>query len=130
MGRIYLGACLFGGVGGIFLARTAHGGVPAMFGFGLLGLTWLFCGYMAYSSIRRKEIHLHRIWMIRSFALTLAAASLRIYLIIHGILEGTGVIDTPFVEAYVAISWLCWVPNLFVAEWIISRTRTPEAIPS
>jgi hypothetical protein len=29
----------------------------------------------------------------------------------------------PFDDAYQTISWLCWVPNLIVAEWIILRQR-------
>jgi hypothetical protein len=28
-----------------------------------------------------------------------------------------------FTTAYMFIGWLCWVPNLLVAEWIIRRTR-------
>jgi hypothetical protein len=30
----------------------------------------------------------------------------------------------PFEEAYPAIAWLCWVPNLMVAEWAIVRRVT------
>lgn len=55
--------------------------------------------------------------MIRSYALTLAAVTLRIYLPLSQL---AGV---PFGDAYQVISWLCWVPNLVVAEWVVLRRR-------
>jgi hypothetical protein len=56
--------------------------------------------------------------MIRSFALTLAAVTLRLYLPLSRI---AGI---PFYDAYVPIAWLCWVPNLLVAEtWLRLRRR-------
>ena len=33
----------------------------------------------------------------------------------------------PFELAYPAIAWLCWIPNLLAAEWLLRRT--PSAIP-
>ena len=54
--------------------------------------------------------------MIRSFALTLAAVTLRTYLPISGLLH------LDFMQAYVAISFLAWVPNLLIAEtWLALR---------
>jgi hypothetical protein len=29
----------------------------------------------------------------------------------------------PFSRAYVVVSWLCWVPNLLVAEWMTLRRK-------
>ncbi len=60
--------------------------------------------------------------MIRSYALTFAAVTLRIYLPLSQIA------GMPFDPAYQTISWLCWVPNLIVAEWIILRQRAPAAV--
>jgi hypothetical protein len=67
---------------------------------------------------------LHRAWMLRSYALTFAAVTLRIWLPLSQI---AGI---PFQEAYAAIAWLCWVPNLVVVEWFILRRRTGLAIPA
>jgi len=58
--------------------------------------------------------------MIRSFALTLAAVTLRIYLPI-GIMLTHGDLNTP----YRAIAWLCWVPNILVAELYLRSRRSP-----
>ena len=55
--------------------------------------------------------------MTRSYALTFAAVTLRIYLRL------SQVVGIPFDAAYQTISWLCWVPNRVVAEWLILRVR-------
>jgi hypothetical protein len=68
---------------------------------------------MAYLSIRRRDLAAHRAWMVRSYALTLAAVTLRIYLPAAVI----GGLDMTF--AYPAIAWLCWVPNHVIAEWLL-----------
>ena len=60
--------------------------------------------------------------MIRSYAVTLAALTLRLYLPLS---QAAGI---EFVAAYQVISWLCWVPNLLFAEWVVlgsRRTRRP-----
>ena len=49
-------------------------------------------------------------------ALTLAAVTLRIYLPLM-----LGVFHWSFHSAYIAVAWLCWVPNLLIAEWLIRR---------
>lgn len=117
MGRIYLLGVLFGGIGGLYLAPLAYGGLPARLGFATLGILWLFSGYMAYKNIRNKKIEAHREWMTRNYALTFAAVTLRLWLITLG---GIGV---EFLVAYITVAWLCWIPNLFVAEWIIINKR-------
>ena len=61
----------------------------------------------------------HRRWMIRSIALTLAAVTLRIQIPVSMML------DIPFDTAYPVIAWLCWVPNLVVAEMIVRWPRRP-----
>ena len=56
--------------------------------------------------------------MVRSFALTFAAVTLRLYL---GVSGASGV---PFAVAYPLIAWACWVPNLVVAElWLRRQGR-------
>jgi len=121
-GRVYLLACLVGGIGGLGLATISFGGAPTHVGFAMLGVLWLVSGAQAYLAIRRGDVAAHRRWMIRSFALTFAAVTLRIEL---GLL--TGVLGWPFPDAYVTVAWLCWVPNLVVAEWLLVGARTRAA---
>ncbi|MEQ9003518.1 MAG: DUF2306 domain-containing protein, partial [Pseudomonadales bacterium] len=62
------------------------------------------------------DIDGHRRWMVRNFALTFAAVTLRLEL---GLL--TGALGWSFDHAYLTVAWLCWVPNLVVAEWWLLR---------
>jgi hypothetical protein len=118
-GRVYLGAILVGGIAALILALRSTGGLVTHIGFGMLGVLWLASTIMAYLRIRTGDQVAHRRWMIRSYALTLAAVTLRIYLPLS---LASGI---PFVEAYQAIAWFCWVPNLVVAEWfILTSTST------
>lgn len=116
-GRLYVLGVIVGGLGGLFLALHSSAGIVAQMGFGLLATCWLGSTLTAYLHIRAGNLSAHRRWMIRSFALTWAAVTLRIYLPIS---QTAGV---PFAVAYPAISWLCWVPNLLFAEWFIWLTR-------
>ena len=118
MGRVYVAAVLFGAPSGLMLATVSEGGWIAHVGFGLLAVLWFVATAMAYVHIRARDIARHQEWMMRSYALTLAALTLRLYVpsaVIAGI---------PFESAYPAISWLCWVPNLIVAEWLIAAQRS------
>lgn len=111
-GRLYLGVgVLVGGLAGLYIAQYAHGGVVSQLGFSLLAVLWLYTGWRAYLSVRAGAIAQHRIWMVRNFALTLAAVTLRLYV------PASMLAGIEFAVAYQAIAWLCWVPNLLVAEW-------------
>lgn len=117
LGRVYVIAVLIGAPAGLALAAVSEGGWIAHLGFGLLAVLWFGTTAMAYVQIRQRNILSHQQWMIRSYALTLAAVTLRLYL------PASLVSGLSFEAAYPAISWLCWVPNLIVAEWLIQRIR-------
>ncbi len=113
MGRTYVIAVLAGSIAAFALATMSQGGLPTHVGFGLLAVLWLGTTATAYRHIRAGQQVSHRRWMTRSYALTFAAVTLRIYLPL------SFAVGLPFEPAYQAISWLCWVPNLIVAEWFI-----------
>jgi uncharacterized membrane protein len=123
LGRCYLLVGVgIGGSAGLFMAFHAFGGLPARLGFGVLALLWLYTGYRAYRAIRARDIAAHRRWMVRNFALTFAAVTLRLYL------PTAMVSGSAFEPAYIAVAWLCWVPNLIAAELIFNRpVRRPAA---
>ena len=119
LGRVYLVGVLAGGIGGLGLATISHGGPPTHTAFGLLAVLWLYTGARAYGAIRARDIADHQRWMIRSFALTFAAVTLRVELGLFA-----GVAGWTFDDAYITVAWLSWVPNLVVAEWWILRQGT------
>ncbi len=100
-----------GGITGLLLARHSFGGLVSHLGFGGLALLWLFTGAMAVAAAKARRFSDHRTWMIRNFALTLAAVTLRLYLPL------SFAAGLAFESFYPAVAWLCWVPNLIVAEW-------------
>lgn len=115
LGRIYLLGILIGGIGGLYMAQLAYGGVVTRLGFSALALLWLLSGFMAYKTIRKKQLEIHRKWMTINYALTFTAVTLRIWQIVFGISS------LDFLTSYLIVSWLGWIPNLFIALWVINR---------
>jgi uncharacterized membrane protein len=113
LGRVYALTVLVSGVSALLLAPSSTGGLSAHFGFGFLAALWLTTTARAVLDARRGAFDEHRAWMIRSYALCLAAVTLRLQLAVGG------VAGVPFEASYPAIAWLCWVPNLIIAEWLV-----------
>lgn len=123
LGRLYVLSIAIGGVSGGMLAISAMGDRPvAGWGFGLLAVLWLGVTGRAMVLARARRFSDHRRWMIRSFALTFAAVTLRLELPV--LMEVLGM-EYPVASNIVA--WTCWVPNLIVAELILRRGRAPGA---
>jgi uncharacterized membrane protein len=116
MGRFYLLEVAVGSIAGFGMAVVSLEGLPTHLGFGTLAVLWFATGLQAYRMVRSGNIVAHRQWMIRNFALTLAAVTLRQYMPLM-----LFALHWPFARAYITVSWLCWVPNLLVAEWMVRR---------
>ena len=113
IGRAYLLGCLIGGTGGLILAPGSSAGPIATAGFGSLGVLWIAVNLLGWRAALQGRLVEHRRWMIRSWALTLAAVTLRLYLPL------VLVLDLPFLPWYRAIAFLAWAPNLVAAElWL------------
>lgn len=120
LGRVYLSAILVGGAAGLYMAAIAFGGRPTRIGFGGLAVLWLATALMAYRRVRQGDYEAHREWMIRNYALTFAAVTLRLWLPIFMLLGFS------FLTAYTAVAWLSWVPNLITVELYISGKKTKK----
>jgi uncharacterized membrane protein len=110
LGRTYAAAVFLGWIASLFVAVHAQTGRVASAGFLALGLCWVTATAVAIVNILRGRIAAHRRWMIRSYALTAAAITLRIYLV------SALALNLDFVVFYPVIAWLCWVPNAVFAE--------------
>lgn len=116
IGRLVLLAGVgLGGLCGLALSAHAQGGTVARLGFASLAVAWLYTGLRGWLAIRGHRVAEHRRWMLRNHALTLAAVSLRLYLLVALWAQW------PFDTAYAAIAWLCWVPNLLLVQWWLGR---------
>jgi len=114
-GRAYGVAVLVGGISGLVIAVSAKGGIAAQLGFSILAVLWVVFTAIAVHFAMKRKIGKHRRWMIRSFALTFAAVTLRLYL---PIFFANGF---DYTQASVYVAWMCWVPNLIFAQWWLNR---------
>ncbi|MCR9260089.1 MAG: DUF2306 domain-containing protein [Pseudomonadaceae bacterium] len=115
-GRVYVILVSIAAVGGLSLAWYAPHSPATRLGFASLAVVWFYATGMAYRSIRAGDITRHKQWMVRSYALTLAAVTLRMQLPFY-----QAVLGLSFDEAYAIVAWFCWIPNLVVAEWFFNQ---------
>lgn len=116
LGRLYAVSILIAGIAGLILGFTTAQGPVAASGLMALAAAWLGATALAVWHVLNRRIARHRAWMIRSAALTLAAVTLRICLPVGALTAG---LET----SYPVICWLCWVPNLLAAEWLLMREK-------
>lgn len=136
VGGIYLISIVVGSVMGVYAAIVSVSGLTAQLGFLLLAATWFYSGLRAFLAIRRRQIQLHRIWMIRNYALTFAAVLLRVFLA-AGIAYRQTDPSLDFGAIYTSSVWCSIFVSYIAAEWfIVQRTFSalllqdrPEAGP-
>src|SRR5688572_8592570 len=102
LGKIYVGGILFfSAPGGLVMSMFINRGPVVQASFVLQCSLWFIFTWLAYVCIRRRDIQAHRQWMLRSFALTLAAITLRVYVFL-----GSWSFDLAHPTAYATIAWL------------------------
>lgn len=115
MGKLYVLDILFvTGPAAFVMSFYANGGWVAQVSFVLLSVLWWGVTYRAYRAIRAGNLVGHGEFMIRSYALTLSALTLRAWQFVFGLYW--------FVEPltiYIVVAWLGWGLNLLVAEILI-----------
>ena len=119
MGRIYvMDVLLITGPASFIMALYANGGLSSRMAFTTLAVLWIYTTAMAYREVMRRNFARHREWMIRSYALTLSALTLRAWKL------GLVMLMHPHpMDVYRVVAWLGWVPNLLLAEMIIRKSR-------
>lgn len=117
-GRIYAVGVLVSGVASLPLAAHTSGGAVAGLGFAVLAVLWMGVTAQAVRLAMQRRLAAHRIWMIRSAALTFAGVTLRLELPLLAMPLG---IDL----GYQVVAWACWIPNAILAEWMIRRNVAP-----
>jgi uncharacterized membrane protein len=123
LGRIYVIGCLAGGAGGLVMAFGSLAGPIATVGFASLAVCWIVANVQGWRLAVARRFDDHRAWMLRSFAMTFAAVTLRIYIVVLPML-GVAPID-----AYRAAAFLAWIPNLILVELYL-RGRPKRAVPA
>jgi Predicted membrane protein (DUF2306) len=119
MGYIYVAdVLLITGPAGLIMGFYANGGLLSRIAFVSLAVLWIFFTAMALIKAKQKNFKAHRNYMIRSYALTLSALTLRAWK--YAI---TNTVTLPPMDVYRVVAWVGWVGNLLFAEWIIRRNH-------
>ena len=115
IGQMYVAfILLLAAPSGLILAIYANGGLVSKVGFSMQCLVWWWLTFIAWRAILAKNWLKHSEWMLKSYAVTLAAMSLRTLSYIMYYAWATKPMET-----YLTVTWLSWVGNLFIVELLI-----------
>ncbi len=120
-GRLYLVGVLAGASGAGMMAYFSQ---PRNFGIslGFMALAQLMCTAVAYLAILRRQVPLHKEWMVRSYLITFGFVTFRLISDYPpGVHWGT------FEDRAATVTWACWVVPLLGYE-IIRATRRLMAV--
>jgi hypothetical protein len=122
-GRLFLLGVAMGVIGSIGLIATTTFGWAFATGIAGLASAWLVTTSMAYYSIRKGLVALHKEWMIRAYVVTFAFVTFRI-------LSDYGPTSRlmPESDRSITIAWACWVVPLAVTEMIFHLKRVEDAV--
>ena len=114
MGRMYAYTIFLNFPIGLVMAYYANGFWPSKLAFFILDGLWCWFTLKAIIEAKKGNFTLHRNYMIRSYALTFSAITLRAWKLV---LTNSIAIDPT--TLYMIDAWLGFVPNLLIAEYII-----------
>lgn len=117
IGKLYVFVVLLlAAPSGLFIGLFANGGFYAKISFVLLALLWFYFTGQGFLKIKNNQLALHKMFMLRSFALAFSAVTLRLWKVIIVYLFHPAPMDV-----YQVIAWLGWVPNLLLVEYYIFK---------
>lgn len=109
---------LLSGPTGLIMAFYAFGGIVSKIAFTILSVLWIGFTFASVRFAIKKKFIQHKNFMIRSYALTLSAITLRSWKVVLAYY-----LELPPKDLYLIVAWLGFMPNLIVAEIIISRQK-------
>ncbi len=115
IGKIYaIAILLIGAPTGLYMAFYANGGPGASLGFIMMSVLWFYTTWMGIRTVLNKQIIQHRQWMIRSYAITFSAVSLRLWVPCLSL-----IVKMDPLQVIIVTAWISWLFNLIAAEYII-----------
>jgi len=96
---------------GLVMAYYANGGLVSQISFTTLAILWFIYTFKAFRFAQQKNWQMHKKFMLRSYALTLSAVSLRLFKWII-----VNIWELPPLDTYRVVSIAGWVINLVVIE--------------
>jgi Predicted membrane protein (DUF2306) len=115
-GKIYVFVVLFlGAPTGLYMSFFAKGSFWERALFMFMAGWWFVTTLYGFSTIHKRNIIAHKIWMMRSYSMAMTAVTFRVYHIIFFML-GWG-----HLENYELSLWISVIGNMLFAEWVIYR---------
>lgn len=113
-GRVYVFVVLFiGAPTGLYMSFFAKGGIAEKCLFMFMAISWFYFTAKGLITVFQKNIKQHKMWMIRSYAMTLTAVTFRVYYIILYLM------DIELTKNYEVSLWMSVIGNIAIAEYII-----------
>jgi uncharacterized membrane protein len=117
-GRLYVAACAIGAPTGLVLAFGATAGPFVTVGFGIPATLCAVFTWLGWRAAVERRFDGHREWMLRSYGIIAVAITLRLLIPLSAFL------GFEFVAAYRVNSWLAWMINIVLVEYVIRRDRS------
>lgn len=120
LGKVYLIAILVSAICSTVMAWTVAIQINFAWAFSLqmLAVAWITTSFMAYYTIRKKQIESHRQWMVRSYIITFGFISFR-WIMDLPIIQQLG----SFPEIAPTVVWSVWAVSLLIAEVIFQINK-------
>ena len=115
-GKIYVFVVLFlGAPTGLYMSFFAKGSFWERALFMFMAGWWFVTTLYGLSTIHKRNVVAHKIWMIRSYAMAMTAVTFRVYHIAFYLL------GWDHLENYEVSLWISVIGNMLFAEWVIWR---------
>lgn len=120
MGYVYvIDVLCIAGPSGLIMAFYANGNIVSKTSFVLLSSFWILFTALAIIKVLNKDFIEHEKWMMRSYALTLSAITLRLLALVL-----PKFIHLTAKDEYATLAWLSWTVNLLIVEILIYFEKT------
>ncbi|MBK8140753.1 MAG: DUF2306 domain-containing protein [Chitinophagaceae bacterium] len=115
-GKIYVSVVLFlGAPTGLYMSFFAKGSFWERSLFMFMAGWWFVTTLYGLSTIHKRNVIAHKVWMIRSYAMAMTAVTFRVYHILFYLL------GWDHLENYELSLWISVIGNMLFAEWVIWR---------
>jgi hypothetical protein len=115
-GKLYVFVVLFlGAPTGLYMSFFAKGSFWERALFMFMAGWWFITTLYGLSTIHKRNVIAHKIWMIRSYSMAMTAVTFRVYHIAFYLL------GWDHLENYEVSLWISVIGNMLFAEWVIWR---------
>jgi hypothetical protein len=115
-GRIYvMVVLLLGAPTGLYMSFFAKGSFWERILFAFMAIYWFYTTMKGFTTILKKNVLAHKIWMMRSYCMAMTAVTFRVYYILFYYF------GMDLLHNYEVSLWISVLGNMLIAELLILR---------